>query len=277
MTQNQPSTVPPFPGAQPPPAPPAAPRKDRNPLAIVALVLSIVGFIFAVMEGAYLLGWILLPLAFILSLAALFKKGGRMAIAALVITIVGTVAGAIAFTSSVARIADEAFNGTAPSVVPAAPASGAASAPAQENAAPAIAQAGTRENPHPLGTTVSNDDWSVTVNSWTPAATKAVLAENQFNEKPAAGQEYALVNYTVTRLGEEAASPMFDVRVDYVSASGNVFETFAVAPDAIEEQELFKGAKTTGNKAIIVPSGDDGRIRVSIGLLGGEDVFFALN
>ncbi len=50
------------PGSQPPPIA----GKGRNTIAIVALVAAIVGFIFAVWEGAYLLGWVLLPIAFLL-------------------------------------------------------------------------------------------------------------------------------------------------------------------------------------------------------------------
>ena len=274
----QPAQVPPFPGGQPPQ--PAA-KPARNIVAIVALVVSLLGFVFAVMEGAYLLGWILLPIAFVLSLVGLFQKAPKhAAVAALIISIVGTIAGGVAFLSSMARVADEAFGGTTPSVVPAAgaPAAGApaAAAPEGQDAPNGAAEAGSRENPHPLGTTITTDDWAVTINSYTPAATKQVLAENQFNDKPAEGQEYALVNLTVTRQGAEAASPMFEVRVDYVSASGNVFTTSGVVPDALSGNELFTGASATGNEAILVPSGDDGRLRVKIGLLGGKDVFFAI-
>lgn len=269
MSQNQPGQVPPFPGAQQP-QPPVKPRKALSGIAIVALVMAVAGSLFAVLEGAYLLGWILLPLAFIVALAALFKSGGKMAVAALVITIAGTVAGAIAFTSSLARIAEDAFGGGTPSVVPAV---GAQAGSTQTS----TTTAGSRENPHPLGTTVSTSDWAVTVNSWTPAATKQVLAENQFNEKPAEGQEYALVNYTVTRLAEDEGSPTFEVRIDYVSASGNVFDDTGVAPDGLGMEELFKGASATGNQALLVPGGDDGLIRVQIGVFGGEDVFFALS
>lgn len=269
----QPEQVPTFPGAA---SPQPAAKPARNIVAIAALVVSLLGFVFAVMEGAYLLGWILLPIAFVLSLVGLFQKAPkRAAVAALIISIVGTVAGGVAFLSSMARVADEAFGGTTPSVVPAAGVP-AAAAPEGQEAPKDAAEAGSRENPHPLGTTITTDDWTVTVNSYTPAATKQVLAANQFNDKPAEGQEYALVNLTVTRQGADAASPIFEVGVDYVSASGNVFTTSGVAPDPLSNNELFTGASATGNEAILVPSGDDGRLRVKIGFIGGKDVFFAI-
>lgn len=289
MTQNQPSQVPPYPGAQPPPA---ASKPPRSVLGMVALGVAAAGFLFAVIEGAYLLGWVLLPIGFILGLVALFQKGPKkLAIAAVIVSVVGTVAGVAAFTSSMARITDEAFGGTKPSVVPSAPAATAdgsaqtppvADASAQPERAPdpapnPAAELGTRENPYPLGTTVSTDDWEVIVNSWTPGADQQVKAANMFNDEPGEGQEYGLVNLTVTRVGEESASPMFEVRVDYVSASGNVFDDFAVAPDALSDNELFTGASATGNEALMVPIDDDGRIRVKIGFIGSKDVFFALS
>ncbi|QIK71968.1 hypothetical protein G7070_06440 [Propioniciclava coleopterorum] len=96
------------PGAQQP-LPPAKP--GRNTIGLIALIVAVLGFVFAVMEGAYILGWVLLPIGFILGLVGLFArdKPKLTAIAAVIVAIVGTVAGAIAFTSSMGRIVDEAF------------------------------------------------------------------------------------------------------------------------------------------------------------------------
>ena len=108
------SPQPPPPGGPVSPGEPGAkPAKVRNTIAIVALAAAIAGFVFAVVEGAYILGWVLLPIAFVLSLVALFQrdKPKKMALAALIIVIVGTVAGAIAFLSSAARVNDAAFSG----------------------------------------------------------------------------------------------------------------------------------------------------------------------
>lgn len=93
----------------PVPAPDPAPKKSR--LGLIALIVAIVGTIFAVWEGAYIIGWILLPIAFILSIVALVQRGTakKLAVAALILSIVGTVCGGIAFAMSVGRIVDEAF------------------------------------------------------------------------------------------------------------------------------------------------------------------------
>lgn len=273
--------------------PPEAPAKQRNTLAIVALVLAVLGFAFAVIEGAYILGWLMLPVAFVLSIVALAQKNRpkKMAVAALVISIVGTIAGGIAFLTSTARIIDESFGSATASVVatpsaeePAASEDAVESEEAvaeeTEVSAPAddAAGQGTRENPLPLGTAISTDEWEVTVNSFTPDATEAVLAENEFNEAPEEGTVYALANVTLTRVAAEAGTA-FEVSVAYVTASGNVVtstDAMVVAPDELGYDELYEGASITGNVALAIPAGDAGTVRITPGLFA-DDVFFAIS
>src|SRR5688572_32344571 len=97
-----------------PPAPTAP--KNRNVLGIIALVASVVGFVFACIPGALIVGWILLPIAFILALVALFQAGSKWpAITGLILSIVGTIVGFVVFlvvvTDAVDEAADEAFGG----------------------------------------------------------------------------------------------------------------------------------------------------------------------
>lgn len=281
------SPQPPPPGGPVSPGEPGAkPAKVRNTIAIVALAAAIAGFVFAVVEGAYILGWVLLPIAFVLSLVALFQrdKPKKMALAALIIVIVGTVAGAIAFMSSAARVIDDAFSGgevtaTAP-VAPVAPGGDGqggeapAGVPAGE---PAEADRGTRQNPHPLGTTLSNDDWQVTVNSVDLDANAKIAAENPFNDEPDAGHTYALVNLTLTYLGDDSSTPMA-VTVSYVTSAGNVInehDKSVVTPDELGYNELYTGASVTGNTALHIPKDDQGVLRLNLGLFG-DDVFVAL-
>lgn len=264
-------------GLPPQPLPPAVTPKRRNTIAVVAFVVAVVGFIFAVWEGAYLLGWLLLPVAFILSIVALVVKDRprKLAVTALIVSIVGTVAGGIAFASSMGRAFEESFGSSTPSAAlpdPTQAPSDAATKPG-EVAADTL---GTRENPYPIGATVSTDDWEVTVDSFTAQADEAVLAENPFNEAPAEGSSYALVGLTLKRVGTESGTP-FEIDVNYVTASGNTITTsdnLAVAPDAISYNELFPGASVTGNLVLVVPDGDAGVLQVRVGLFN-DDVFFA--
>lgn len=281
MSQTPPATGTPY--AAPPSSGPAA----RNTVGIVAFVAAVLGFVFAVWEGAYLLGWILLPIAFILSLVALFQrdKSKKLALAALIVSIVGTIAGAVAFMGSAARILDESF-GSGEATVVASPTDSPAPAQSPDDDAAGEsstddsttddAAAGTRENPHPLGTSVANNEWEVTVNSVDPDATAAVLAENQFNEPPADGNVYLLANVTITRIADEPGSS-FELGFHYVTAAGNVtgdYDTMAVVPDELGYDELYTGASSTGNVAFEVPTDEAGTIRITPGLFA-DHIFFA--
>ncbi|MGO3796284.1 MAG: DUF4352 domain-containing protein [Pauljensenia sp.] len=259
--------------------------RQRNTLALVALVVAVLGSVFALIHGAMIIGWILLPIAFILSIVALVQHGRPkgVAVAALVVSIVGTIVGVVAFMGAVGDAVDDAFNtpvsgvaqsdGASPSGEPtvSAPADGDADDGAGD-AGGATASQGTRENPFPLGTAISGSDWTVTVNSFTADATDQVLAANQFNEAPADGSVYALANVTITYTGDSSGYAM-ETTTDYVTAGGNVIgstDSIAVAPDAIGLDELYPGASVTGNVVLEIPTGDAGLLRVRPGILSDE-------
>lgn len=110
-------TPPAAPYSAPPPAAvaaptdPAAPGK-KNVVALIAVIVAVVGFVFACIPGALIVGWILLPIAFVLSIVSLFLKGERkwMGIAGLAVSIVGTIVGFIVFFAVVATAFDESFD-----------------------------------------------------------------------------------------------------------------------------------------------------------------------
>lgn len=114
-------------------------KGPRNIPALVALVLAVLGTILALVHGVMILGWVLLPAAFILSIVGLVQHGRPkgMAIAALVLSILGTVAGVIAFASAVGNAVDDAFDqsGTPAPQVTQAPESGAESTPKEDSTA----------------------------------------------------------------------------------------------------------------------------------------------
>lgn len=123
----------PAPQQLPPPQPPAdaaasAPKK-KNVVALVAMIVAIVGFLFACIPGAAIVGWILLPIAFVLSIVSLFLKGDRkwMGVVGLIVSIVGTIVGFVVFFAVVANAASEAFSDSDTAIAQ----------PADEDAAPA--------------------------------------------------------------------------------------------------------------------------------------------
>ena len=77
------------------------PKKPLNVLGLIALITAALGFIFACIPGALIVGWILLPIAFVLALVSLFLKDKPkwMGITALILSIVGTIVGFAVFFS----------------------------------------------------------------------------------------------------------------------------------------------------------------------------------
>lgn len=245
----------------------------KNVLGIIAFVVAIIGFIFACVPGAFIIGWILLPVAFVLSIVALFLKGGKgLAITGLILSIVGTIVGFVVFFAFVGNSFQQAF-GSDTSV----DSDSAADAPAVEIPADeptdASGEVGTRDNPAALGATITGKDFDVVINGIQFNQNDAVLAANTFNQEPPAGTAYAVVNATITYKGEDSGFAAY-VGIDFVTAAGNVVnssDTFAVAPDpAFGLDELYKGASSTGNVVLAIPTDGAGLIRVRPGMLADE-------
>jgi len=261
---------------------PAPVKKGRNTVGIVALVMAVIGVVFACLPGALIVGWILLPISFIVGLVGLFRRGEAVwpAVTAVIVSVVGTIIGVFVFLMVVGSAVDEAISSA--SAVSASPAPDGALANSGGSAAADSAQGKSRENPYPLRTEISSKDWKVVINSVTFNANDAVAAANQFNEPPAEGKEYVLINYTATYIGNDPAgeTPAF-VLVDFVTADGVTIDgadSIAAAPDAIDSLTvLYKGASVSGNVVRAVPSANaqDGVLAVSPGLLA-DKVFVAV-
>ncbi|WP_233486725.1 hypothetical protein [Zhihengliuella sp. ISTPL4] len=267
-----------YPTAQPPGP---VETKQRNVLGIIALIVAAVGFIFACIPGALIVGWVLLPIGFILGLVSLFLKGKVkwQGIAAIIVSVVGTVVGVVVFTAVVATAFTDSFGGSDVEVGEPTSTSEEANT-ADEEEAPAAEQ-GTRENPLPLGTPLSADEWTVTINSVTLNAQDQLLAASDlYNEAPDAGTEYIIINYTIQYTGKDAEGgmPAF-VGVDYVTADGNTvnpLDKMVMASDPIDLMSpLYEGASVSGNNAMQVPTPADGVLAVRPGMVA-DKVFVAI-
>ncbi len=284
-TPNQayPGAAPSYPGSGAPAYPgaygaaPAGPKK-LNIVALISAIVAAVGFIFACIPGALFIGWILLPIAFVLSIVSLFLKGDKkwLGFVGLGLSILGTIAGFIVFFAVLANSFDQAFNGnddttvTQPSDEPEDEGSTDEGTTEED---PSAAQ-GSRENPYPLGSEISNSDWTVVVNSVNPDGNAVVSAANQFNEPAPAGSHYEIVNLTVTYKGADS-SYAAEVMVDAVLSSGSVvssYDALVVLEDDLGYDELYAGGTVTGSIAFLVPDGDTYLLRVTPGILA-DDVF----
>lgn len=267
---------------QPAPAP-AKIKPERNVLGIVALIAAALGFVFACIPGALIVGWILLPIGFILGIISLFLKDKAkwQGLTAVIVAVVGTIVGFVVFFTVVATSFDNAFGDSDVEVSDGDTSVVEEGEEGEEDSAEedAAAEVGTRENPAAIGSTIEGDEWTVVINSVTPDATDQIVTENTFNEAPDEGTEYLLINYTVTYTGDdpEGQMPAF-VSIAYVTADGvtvNSFDKLIVAPDQMDTTSvLYEDATATGNTAIQVPSPVDGVLAVSPGMVS-DKVFVA--
>ncbi|TQO19119.1 hypothetical protein FB472_0657 [Rhodoglobus vestalii] len=273
-------TIPPADQESQPNLPPqaASPAKEKNVLGITAFIVAIVGFVFACIPGALIVGWILLPIAFILAIVALFLKGKSktLALIGLIISVLGTIVGAVVFTAVVANAFDDAFSGGDTTV--AAP---EGQTEETEESEKADDEQGTRANPYPIGSAITQGDWTVTINSVNLDATDELLEDNMFNDAPDAGSVYILVNMTATYNGTDPDGDSVWATVNYITADGNTIDglaKFISAPEPFESlSTLYEGASITGNQALQVPADTaaDGVLAVNPTMMG-DKVFVAV-
>lgn len=261
----------------PPPVPPVsgtAASKKHNVLALIAMIVAIVGFLFACIPGALIVGWILLPIAFVLSIVSLFLKGDRkwMGVVGLIVAVVGTIVGFIVFFAVVATAVDDAFGSGETNVSQPLDEGTDADAAADADKPADAAEQGTRENPYPLTSKISSDDWTVVINSVNADGNAVVAEANQFNDKAPTGSHYEIVTYTVTYTGDDKGLAA-EVQLDAVTSAGNVvssFDNLVVLTDGFGIDELYKDASATGSAAFAVPDGETVLYRVTPGMFADE-------
>lgn len=284
---SSPLPTPPAPASAPSPAQPQR-GKEKNVLGLIAFIVAAVGFIFACIPGALIVGWVLLPIAFILALVSLFFAGKSKTFGTigLILSVVGTIVGVIVFLSVVATSFEEAFSGDETTAV--APAETSEDGePAADNSAKdsatgvAAEEQGTRDNPYPIGTAITQGDWTVTINSVDLDATAQLTEANMFNDAPDAGTTYALINMTATYNGTDPDGESVWATLAYVTADGNTIDgtdKFLVAPESFDSlTTLYEGASVTGNKALQVPAdtAGDGVLVVNPTMMG-DKVYIAV-
>lgn len=264
--------------APPPPAQQAA-SKEKNIPGLIALILGIIGFIFACIPGALIIGWILLPIAFILGVVGLVLSGKAKgtSIAAIITSVVGVVVGVTVFLVVVQGAFEDAFSESnlAPS------SESEVSSPPPDNTPSSGEEgddsiAGSRENPLPIGETVSSNDWEITPGTPYEAGAE-IAAENPFNSPPEPSTEYWIVPVTATYTGDDTGTPWTDIQVNFVGSDNrtyNGYECSVVIPDSLNDVgALYSDGVAEGNKCVMVPAGADGLWTVSTGFVG-EPVFF---
>ena len=205
----------PYPVYPPPPAGPQVPAKRNNTIGLIALIVSVIGFVFACVPGALIVGWVLLPMAFILGIVGLFLSGKAKgtSIAAVIVSIIGTVVGVVVFLTVASDAFKNAFHKSDLS----------ASSPTSADASEDGNRPGSRENPLSIGETVKDHDWDVKLGAPREAWAE-IAAENQFNDPPKAGMEYWVVPITATYTGDDTGNTAFNISVKFVGSDNRTYD-----------------------------------------------------
>lgn len=269
----------------------AKPELKSNGLGLAALIIGIIALVFAFIPLIQVVGGFAAFVGIVLGLVGLFLKGRKkaIAIAGTIISIVALVL-SISLSAFYAQSFVDGFNAaveesrSSAEVVPDG-AEASESDGSEEPAESVASEGGTRDNPLPLGTTITigtpnAPEWRITVGPATLDATDEVLAANQFNDEPEDGFQYAMLSLNFTYIGEDSGIPWVDLSVSFVGSDAvtyQSFDTFAVAPNPWTEiNELFPDGSASGNVVIAVPraAASDGTWRVGASFFG-NDLFFA--
>lgn len=232
--------------------------EPRNGFGIAALALAIVGLVFGLIP---LTGFLALILGAIAVLFGLLGFGRvRKGIASnKVMSLAGTALGAVAVVLGIWGMT--IVFGAVDDLASEFESLGRGSQETQQEAGGANSMtAGDRGNPIANGESARVGDWGVTFSATRLDATAAVLAENQFNDPPAAGRQFVMGEVTVAYVGDDTGLAWVDLNFRVLGSAGNTFgsgtsDYCGVYPNPISDHgELFPGATATANVCTSVPS-----------------------
>lgn len=224
---------------------PAVPKAGPSVLSWIAFGVGILGFILGCIPGALIGGFVLLPIAFVLSIVAFFLKGAKWpAATALVLSIVGTIVTVVVFLSVIAGAAAEAF-GDAASDEPR-----SAATESTEEAAD--------------GDAAAESDYAVTIDG---------AAQTQDYE----GRPALVVDFTFTNNGDEAANFMFATSPQAFQ-DGVELESAVIVDDSFDSAAALKdikpGASVQVQSAYVLDGTSDVTVEVSE-LISFDDTLLA--
>lgn len=273
--------------APPAPTPQPAPAKASNGLAIAGFVLGLLGFLGSFIPLINIVGIVMGVVGAVLAAFGLAKAkksgtGKGLAMSGLILGGLALIIGIavnVAFASAVSDSGNDVAVATSSnSTDPAATDPAATSDAATDAAVANDAAVGTsRDNPAPLGSAITDGDWTVTINSVTTAN------ESSFGQAPAAGKTLLVINVTATYNGNDSQGSTAWANVKFVTADGTTIDSTSGSTMFIPEDQfdslttLYEGASVTGNKMLEVPadSWQNGVLAVSPDLFS-DDTFVAV-
>jgi hypothetical protein len=256
------------------------PPKGSNGLATAGFVLSLLGLLSSWIPVLNIVGVILGVIGVVLAGVGLAKSkkvnaGKGLAIAGIVLGVLAVLFAMLVNALFVSAV-DDAFDETTSTSVEAPSDSGDDAASTDEGTSDTKLGT-TRDNPAPLGSAITGDDWTVKINS-----VKTVKADSM-GQTPAAGSVLLAVNMAATYNGDDEQGSNPWVNVKFVSPDGTTVDSTDGSTMFIAENEfdslktVFTGASVKGDQLFEVPAKtwQDGVLAVSPGMLS-DDTFVAV-
>jgi hypothetical protein len=251
------------------------PAKGSNGLATAGFVLGLLGLLSSWIPFLNIVGIILGVIGVVLAAVGLAKSkkvnaGKGLAIAGLVLGVLAVIIAVLinaVFVSAVDKAVDETTNTSVE----------APSDSGDKKAASDPEPGTTRDNPAPLGSAISGDDWTVKIKS------VKTISEDSIGSTPAAGSTLLAINMTATYNGDDEQGSTPWASVKFVSADGTTIDSTGGSTLFIAENEfdslktIFHGASVKGDQLLEVPadSWQDGVLAVSPSMLS-DDTFVAV-
>jgi len=274
------------PGAPAYAAAPAGPSRF-NVLGLVSLIAGGVAFLFGITLGWIpFVGFIFVFLALVgvvLGIIGLIvkNKGKGLAIAGTIVSGVALLLTAIvsivmlAFVSSIQQGLDD-LGPDDPVITD--PDGGTTDDGGDPNAL------GSQTNPAAPGDTITFtdfdgvDEWQVVVGTPVLDATADVLAADEYNTEPEAGNQFVVVPVTYTYVGAETASPYLLLN-QVVGSDAVLYDVaYATYPNSLyDAPELATGGTAEVNLLFEVPSSAVAGSLLQIGSIWGNDIYVALD
>lgn len=272
MSYTDPPTYAPHPSQQPPPV------RGSNGLATAGFVLGLLGMLLSWIPVINIIGIILGVLGVVLAGVGLAKS--KRANAGKGLAIAGIVLGGLAVLFAIlvnavfVSAVDEAINETTKTSVKV-PKSGDKAAANEESSSDAELGT-TRDNPAPLGSEITGDDWTVTIN------TVKTIPVDSFGSRAAAGSVLISVNMTATYTGDDEQGSTAWATVKFVSPDGTTIDSTSGSTMFLADNEfdslktVYNGASITGDQILEVPTNwQEGVLAVSPGMLS-DDTFVSV-
>ncbi|WP_098458222.1 DUF4190 domain-containing protein [Flavimobilis soli] len=249
-----------------------APKKPGNGLAVAGFVLGLLGFLGSFVPVLNIGGIIMGLVGVVLAIVGLTKAkntgtGKGLALAGVILGALAVVIGIVINVAFASVFKDAVDDATGTTVV----------APGGSRDSADAGLGSTRDNPAPLGSAVTGDDWTVTINS------VAKVEEDSFGSKAAEGSVLLLVNLTATYDGDDPQGSTPWATVNFVTADGTTVDsldasTLFVAEDSFDSMTtLYAGGSTAGDRILEVPADgwEQGVLAVSPGMFS-DDTFVAV-